>query len=60
MIKTVFLVPEHDNSGKSFPLEIFVVLEQRLVQEFGGYTRQSGVVGAWREGSRVYLAEARS
>jgi hypothetical protein len=53
VIRTMFLVPEYDNQGSRFPLRLRGDLQRRLIAEFGGYTRQSGVIGEWRHEGRV-------
>ncbi len=53
MIKAVLLAPEFDNERHPFMRAAFEELEARLLP-FGGWSRQSGVEGAWRSGGRVY------
>jgi hypothetical protein len=50
------LVPLADNAGEAFPSQIFEMLEAELLDHFGGFTRQDGGTGVWRDPAtnRVY------
>ncbi|MBA2449999.1 MAG: hypothetical protein H0V51_18425 [Chloroflexi bacterium] len=54
MIGTSFLIPIRDNEGRPFLPSQWRALHQRLLVEFGGYTRVSNVQGAWEDRGRVY------
>lgn len=53
MIKTELLIPVRDNVGSPFQRSLWLALEQRLL-DFGGFSRTTGVVGAWRAENRVF------
>lgn len=53
MIKTVFLVPERDNSGRRFTPRQWRHLEERLLR-FGGLSRLAGIRGAWQYQGHTY------
>lgn len=53
MIKTLFLVPLHDNDGQVFAESDWLALEARLLQ-FGGFSWVDNVTGVWESGARVY------
>ncbi len=48
MVGTSFLVPVKDNQGQRFTDEDWQTLNERLIDEFGGFARASDIVGAWR------------
>lgn len=48
MIKTMFLLPEQDNSGVDWEDDKLSALETVLLDAFGGYTVDGLVHGAWR------------
>jgi hypothetical protein len=54
MIKTIFLVPVRDNSGRLFPPAYWRDLRSQLMGQFGAFSRRSGVLGMWQAGGRVY------
>ena len=58
MVKTVFLVPIRDNEGRPFPRSYWQGLEQQLLQ-FGGFSRTTGVAGAWTSEGRIYRDTSR-
>jgi hypothetical protein len=58
MIKTIFLVPVHDNTGGPFPESAWLALEERLAR-FGGFSWRSGVTGAWKAGDHIYRDRSR-
>lgn len=47
MIETVVLVPVRSNEGVPYRRSFWQTLEGALVQRFGAFSRQSGVVGVW-------------
>ena len=53
MIKAEFLVPVRDNEGHPFPRSHWREFEERLLL-FGGFSRESGVTGAWQSDEQVY------
>ena len=59
MIKTLFLVPVHHNAGQRFDRLDWDLLEQRILDLFGGYTKRAGPRGAWQAGGRVYHDRSR-
>ena len=54
LIRTLFLVPELDNDGTPFEEAAWLELEERLITQFHGYSRRSGIVGAWHTGECLY------
>jgi hypothetical protein len=54
MIKTHFLVPVRDNAGRPHSRGLWLELEQRLITLFGGYSRVTGIHGAWEYEGRIY------
>ena len=58
MIKTEFLVPTRDNRGRPFPRSLWRRLEQQLIR-FGGFSRESGIVGAWEFEGRQHRDRSR-
>lgn len=54
MIKAVFLLPERDNDGQSFPQSAWDRVEERLVRLGRGYTVAYGQKGVWQAGGRRY------
>jgi hypothetical protein len=54
MIKTVFLVPMRNNTGRDFPESSWRVLEWQLTTAFGGFSARAGVQGTWVSGGRTY------
>ena len=48
LIETLFLVPATDNDGKSFAPRFWRQLNERLLREFGGYSRTENMQGVWR------------
>ena len=53
------LVPVRDNEGRRFTESAWRELQRRLMAEFDGYTRRTGVVGAWAAGGQVYRDTSR-
>jgi hypothetical protein len=58
MIKTIFLIPERDNTAKRFAQPKWRELDQRLMV-FGGRSVRYGVQGLWEAGGRLYSDRSR-
>lgn len=55
MHKTTFLIPLTDNQGVPFQAEDFDWLQDELVLQFGGWSLEGTVEGAWKgDDGRVY------
>lgn len=59
MIKTLLYVPVADNEGRQFTIDQWSALEAKLAQ-FGGYSFQADVHGAWIDQGVVYRDENRA
>lgn len=58
MLESSFIAPLHDNNGNEVTAATWVA-EAALLATFGGYTREDGITGAWRDGKgRVYHDES--
>lgn len=63
MFEVQILIPQWDNNGKAFPQARFDRFEEKAVDWLGGYSRQMGISGAWKndegrffhDSSRVYI-----
>ena len=53
MIKTSLHVPHTDNDGQAFLAEDWRELEIRLIDQFGGFSCDLHVAGAWRSATGV-------
>jgi hypothetical protein len=58
VIKTLFLVPVHDNEETPISRQFWTELDTRLLMAFGGMTRNPGVTGVWRAEDRIYEDES--
>lgn len=55
MNKTTFLIPLTDNQGEGFPTSTWAWLQDELVAQFGGWSLEGTVEGAWKgDDGRVY------
>lgn len=59
MIKTVLYVPVSDNAGRHFTSAEWQALETGFAQ-FGGYSFQADIVGAWIDHGTVYRDQNRA
>lgn len=59
MIKTLVLVPIQDNDGQTFGPVDWDLLEQKLLERFGGFSGGGMVQGAWSDGGKVYRDTSR-
>lgn len=58
MIKTLILIPEHDNAGEPFETGDFREFEAQLRDVKGGFTMRAGIVGEWegyQDANREYV-----
>ncbi|MEX0781832.1 MAG: hypothetical protein WD557_04215 [Dehalococcoidia bacterium] len=63
MIKTLILIPEHDNDGTPFEAGTFREFEAQLRQIEGGFSMRAGIVGEWqgfRDANREYTVAIES
>ncbi len=59
MIEAVVLIPTADNEGRRFGAGRWLLVEERLRTEFGGWTRQADVQGEWVHAGKVYADRSR-
>ena len=53
MIETRFLIPLKNNDGLAYLRTDFIELEDRLLDQFGGWTHMADVDGTWRSDTGV-------
>lgn len=59
MIRTLIHIPLRDNGGRPFTAAAFKEFESQALELAGGWTRETGAVGAWKDGDTVYDDELR-
>ena len=57
LVEYSFLLPSCNNSGETYHTAQWQNLESKLVDQFGGYTRQAGFSGQWVNDNGVTLSD---
>ncbi len=55
MFEVQILIPQWDNDNWAFSQALFDQFEAKALEQFGGYSRQTALLGAWKNSAgRVY------